>query len=37
MGKKMKQYLNLVQDILENGVQKDDRTETGTLSLFGRQ
>ncbi|KHD07350.1 hypothetical protein PN36_31190 [Candidatus Thiomargarita nelsonii] len=33
----MKQYLELMQDILENGVQKDDRTNTGTLSLFGRQ
>jgi len=32
-----KSYQALLQDILDNGIRKEDRTGTGTLSVFGRQ
>lgn len=33
----MKQYLELCKHVLENGTKKDDRTGTGTMSVFGYQ
>ena len=32
-----RQYLGLLADIMANGVQRGDRTGTGTLGVFGRQ
>lgn len=33
----MKQYLGIIQDILDNGIKREDRTGVGTLSIFGTQ
>ena len=33
----MKQYLDLLQDVLDNGTEREDRTGVGTIATFGRQ
>ena len=33
----MKTYLDALQQVLDTGVKRDDRTSTGTISLFGMQ
>ena len=33
----MKQYLSLMQEVVETGFAKEDRTGTGTYSLFAKQ
>ncbi len=33
----MKEYLKLMRHVRDNGVKKEDRTGTGTLSVFGYQ
>ena len=33
----MKQYISLLENVIRNGVQKEDRTGTGTRSIFGCQ
>ena len=33
----MRQYINLLQHVIDNGIEKSDRTGTGTISVFGYQ
>ena len=33
----MRQYLDLLQDVLDNGTEREDRTGVGTIATFGRQ
>ena len=33
----MRQYLDLLQNVLDNGTERDDRTGVGTIAVFGRQ
>jgi len=33
----MKEYLELIEDVLKNGAKKGDRTGVGTISMFGSQ